>query len=224
MTVFGYNTDIRREDKVYHVQTEARENDFVLISSVFVRGRCVGKHSTSYAGEATSEQQVHEMLTAQHRLVLDMIRQGGLEKLLSSARQNRESLPMTADSESLGPEQKKAPHGDDGPDDTEVKPSRRAVEELRLECLAIESATSDEVRVRICLRMGARAVPNASVVGRLERPDHSPVYFENVTDDNGEVQLALQVGKIEVDGRLTVLIQANANQQSLTRRFALRRS
>ena len=49
--IFGFNTDIRHEDTVYHVQSEAREGDQLLQTQVFVRGRCVGKRAISYASE-----------------------------------------------------------------------------------------------------------------------------------------------------------------------------
>ena len=47
--IFGFNTDIKHNDTVYHVQSEARENELLLQTQVFVRGRCVGKRATPYA-------------------------------------------------------------------------------------------------------------------------------------------------------------------------------
>ncbi len=38
--IFGFNTDIRHDDTVYHVQSEAREGEQLLQTQVFVRGRC----------------------------------------------------------------------------------------------------------------------------------------------------------------------------------------
>src|SRR5438132_13953109 len=52
--IFGFNTDIKHNDTVYHVQSEARENELLLQTQVFVRGRCVGKRATPYADKATS--------------------------------------------------------------------------------------------------------------------------------------------------------------------------
>jgi len=35
--IFGFNTDVKQGDTVYHVQSEARENELILQTQVFVR-------------------------------------------------------------------------------------------------------------------------------------------------------------------------------------------
>ena len=50
--IFGFNTDVKHGDTVYHVQSEARQNEFLFQTQVFVRGRCIGKRATSYADRA----------------------------------------------------------------------------------------------------------------------------------------------------------------------------
>ena len=47
--IFGFNTDVKHGDTIYHVQSEARESEQLLQTQVFVRGRCIGKKATSYA-------------------------------------------------------------------------------------------------------------------------------------------------------------------------------
>jgi len=84
--IFGFNTDVKYGDTTYHVQSEARENDLLLQTLVFVQGHCIGKRATSYAENVTqagfTEQQMHELLKAQHRLVLDALREGRLESVV----------------------------------------------------------------------------------------------------------------------------------------------
>ncbi len=86
--IFGFNTDAKHADTVYHVQSEARANALMLETQVFVRGRCLGKHATSYADRVDrpdfSEQYVHELLKQQHRAVLDAVREGRVEQLLAA--------------------------------------------------------------------------------------------------------------------------------------------
>ena len=87
--VFGFNTDVKHQDTIYHVQSEAREADLLLQTQVFVRGRCVGKRAKSYASKAAESgfgdaQKEHE-LREQHRLVLDAIREGKLDGVLDKA-------------------------------------------------------------------------------------------------------------------------------------------
>jgi hypothetical protein len=81
--IFGFNTDIKHEDTIYHVQSEARESELLLQTQVFVRGRCIGKCAKSYAGRASevgfNDQQKEQILRDQHRVVLDAIRDGRLD-------------------------------------------------------------------------------------------------------------------------------------------------
>src|SRR5579863_8671884 len=84
--IFGFNTDVKHEGTVYHVQSEARENELLLQTQVFVRGRCIGKRAISYADKAAesgfTDQQKEQILRDQHRLVLDSIRDGLVDSVL----------------------------------------------------------------------------------------------------------------------------------------------
>ncbi|HKV91007.1 MAG TPA: hypothetical protein VJW20_00515 [Candidatus Angelobacter sp.] len=83
MTIFGFNTDVKHADVVYHVQSEARQNDLLLQTLVFVKGQCVGKRTVSYAQQVSqpefSTEAIHELLKSQHKTVLEAIQQGSLE-------------------------------------------------------------------------------------------------------------------------------------------------
>src|ERR1700735_2645143 len=84
--IFGFNTDVKHGDTIYHVQSEARESERLLQTQVFVRGRCIGKKATSYgspSGELQlADTQKEQQLREQHRLVLDAIREGKLDTVL----------------------------------------------------------------------------------------------------------------------------------------------
>lgn len=85
--IFGFNTDVKHVDTIYHVQSEARESELLLQTQVFVRGRCIGKKATSYAGKSVQfgDTQKEQQLREQHRLVLDAIREGKLDQALDRA-------------------------------------------------------------------------------------------------------------------------------------------
>ena len=93
--IFGFNTDIKHQDTVYHVQSEAREGEQLLQTQVFVRGRCIGKRATPYAEQAQSpdftDQKKEQILREQHRVVLDAIRDGRLDQVFDR-RETPESL------------------------------------------------------------------------------------------------------------------------------------
>lgn len=80
--IFGFNTDIRAQGTVYHVQTEVREHEQWLQSQVFVSGRCIGKRSTPLPPES-SEQAIQELARAQHRWVLEAVRDGFVDEVLN---------------------------------------------------------------------------------------------------------------------------------------------
>ncbi len=86
MTIFGFNTDVKLADVVYHVQSEARQNDLLLQTLVFVKGQCVGKQAFSYAHELAhpgfSTEAMHELLKTQHKAVIDAIQQGQMNSVL----------------------------------------------------------------------------------------------------------------------------------------------
>lgn len=96
--IFGFNTDIKHGDTVYHVQSEARQAEKLLQTQVFVRGRCIGKKATSFAEmmeqPGFSDEQMHEMLKTQHRGMLDGIREGKLEEMLHTGPATGSSLAI----------------------------------------------------------------------------------------------------------------------------------
>ncbi|MGZ4835903.1 MAG: hypothetical protein ACXVZZ_09710 [Terriglobales bacterium] len=83
LVIFGFNTDVKYADTVYHVQTEARQHELLLQTLVFVKGRCIGKRATSYAEKmkdpAFSEELVHELLKDQHKHFVAAVREGHIE-------------------------------------------------------------------------------------------------------------------------------------------------
>jgi len=80
--IFGFNTDIKANGTVYHVQTEIREQERLLESQVFVRGRCIGKRSAVLPAEAADEG-IQELARSQHRSVVEALRAGTVEVVLS---------------------------------------------------------------------------------------------------------------------------------------------
>lgn len=80
--IFGFNTDIKAENTVYHVQTEVREHERRLESQVFVSGRCIGKRSAPLPPQAV-EEEIQELARAQHRWIVDAVREGFVDDVLN---------------------------------------------------------------------------------------------------------------------------------------------
>lgn len=75
--IFGYNTDVKVGKSVYHVQTEDRGAKHPMIDSViYHKGHILDRRRTHYVpGEKTADE-IKEMVTKQHRELVDSIKSG----------------------------------------------------------------------------------------------------------------------------------------------------
>lgn len=86
MPVFGFNTDIKVGNTVFHVQTEDRgSGNPVLDTTIYMKGRVLAKRGTSYkdflASPDFSESELHSMLERQHKQMIEEVRAGTLPEL-----------------------------------------------------------------------------------------------------------------------------------------------
>ena len=197
--IFGFNTDIRHEDTVYHVQSEAREGEQLLQTQVFVRGRCIGKRAVPYGsgaqnvgsnvGSNSNDQDREKMLRELHREVLDAIRDGKLDSIL-----DKRDTPETL----------------------------AAVKELDLEWINARSVhSSGALTMQIRVTDGGATVPGARLTLRFARPDAAPYYAQVLTDAKGSAEMSLQVDEKSLADS-SVLVQASFDGRTATRKFQLR--
>jgi hypothetical protein len=191
--IFGFNTDIKHEDTIYHVQSEAREGERLLQTQVFVRGRCIGKRATSYATKledgAFSDQQREQSLRDQHRLVLDALREGKLDDVLDK----REPEVLAT------------------------------IKELDVHWLNAQSVHSDRnLIMRLRVTEAGSGVQGAKLTMRFARPDAAPFYTHVVTDSGGDAEMKVEVDESSLSDS-SVLVQANYSGRSATRKFQLRK-
>jgi hypothetical protein len=192
--IFGFNTDVKHDDTVYHVQSEARENELLLQTQVFVRGRCIGKRAVSYSDKAAesgfTDQQKEQILREQHRLVLDSIRDGRLDSVLDKH---------------LTPE------------------SLSTIKELDVQWLNAGSVHADRnLTLRLRVTEGGTAVEGARLTVRFARPDAAPFYTQVVTSPEGDAELKIDVDEASLPDS-AVLVQANYSGRTATRKFHLRK-
>jgi hypothetical protein len=88
MTIFGFNSNVQRDEVTYHVESQARQSDLLLQTMIFVKGQCVGKHAFSYAAMTLepgfSEDAMHELLKAQHKKMIDALEHRPIAEMLVS--------------------------------------------------------------------------------------------------------------------------------------------
>jgi hypothetical protein len=232
VTIFGYNTDIRHGDTVFHVQTEAHENESAMQSAIFVRGRCIGKHTVSYAEIADDpdfdEHDIHDLVTRQHRYVLSTIREGRLTELLAG---HPESKPEPRDPQPAAPPvaQFQHPRAQQTLASTQecISTAPGPHTNLSLEWLSesvVWHAGTASMRFRV--KQGASAVEGARIVTRLDCTACGPVYAEGISDCQGEAQLSYQLpaGSAEPARQCTVLVKVIAGSATVTRKFRLQRA
>jgi len=192
--IFGFNTDVKHGDTIYHVQSEARESELLLQTQVFVRGRCIGKKATSY-GSKTSESQVadsqkEQLLRQQHRLVLDAIREGKLDDVL------------------------------DHPEPEVLA----TVKELDVQWLNSESVHADRnLTMQLRVTEGGAAASGARLTFRFARPGATPFYTQAVADAGGAAEIKIEVAETELPDS-TLLVQINQEGRTATRKFVLRKA
>jgi hypothetical protein len=191
--IFGFNTDVKHGDTIYHVQSEAREGELLLQSQVFVRGRCIGKKATSYAAKAAEAQfgdaQKEQQLREQHRLVLDAIREGKLDNVLDH------------------------PEAD-----------LAAVKQLDVQWLNSDSIHADRnLTMQVRVTEGGAAASGARLTFRFARPGAAPFYTQVVADSGGAAEIKIEVEETALPDS-SLLVQANYEGRTATRKFALRKA
>jgi hypothetical protein len=192
--IFGFNTDVKHEDTVYHVQSEAREGDKLLQTQVFVRGRCIGKRASSYAEQASApdftDKKKEDILREQHRLVLEAIRNGQLEQVF-----DKRDTPETL----------------------------AAIKELDIQWVNSDSVHSDDkLAMRLRATEDGKGIAGARLTVRFSRPEADPFYTQITTDNSGDAELTFEIEEGQLlDSSL--LVQANASGRTATRKFQLRR-
>ena len=81
--ITGFNTDIKHNDKVYHIQTEDKglQNPYIE-SLVYVGGEILASKKTSYAEQAKAgidEKWIGSLMEQQHRTMIAAIKRGRLD-------------------------------------------------------------------------------------------------------------------------------------------------
>src|SRR4051812_36699328 len=192
--IFGFNTDVKHGDTVYHVQSEARKADLLLQTMVFVQGHCIGKYASSYAEQVSdpgfSEEHIHSLLKNQHREVLEAVKAGSVEQFFR--------------------------------DQTEIRDAEGV--SLALTWLNFdEPATAKKLTLRLLVSDSGSAVDGALVTSRLQYPAGVPIHSQAVSEGDGRVELDLDLTKLEGEARdPVVFVRATHGERSITRKYRLK--
>ena len=93
--ITGFNTDVRYEERVYHVQTEDRGRDNpVLESLVYIGGTVVASKRTPYADKLSNgatEEAIGSLLKRQHQVIIAAIKAGRIDDLIRHSAKDERS-------------------------------------------------------------------------------------------------------------------------------------
>jgi len=193
--IFGFNTDIKHEGTVYHVQSEARQHETLLQTQVFLRGRCIGKRASNYGARAAkpnfAEAQIEQLLREQHKLVSDAIKDGRLESVL---------------------------------DKHETPESLAAVRQLDLIWVnASDVFPGSELVLRLLVSDAGQPAVGVKLVSRVSLPDQKPSFSETTTDGQGAAEMKFTLDESALS-EASILVQANHAGRTATRKFSFRKS
>jgi hypothetical protein len=200
--IFGFNTDIKHNETVYHVQSEAREADYLLQTQVFVRGRCIGKFARSYAEARQqpgfSDDSMHELLKTQHRSTIEAVRAGGIEQYLA---ESAESSKASEAALSNG----KASH------------------DFEMEFLNPDNVADDDGLVlRFRVRESGANIHGAKLISKASSPTKpQPIFAQSITGIDGIGEIRIGLSRDEAS-ELNVLTQATYDGRTITRKIVLR--
>jgi hypothetical protein len=192
MTIFGFNTDVKSGNTVYHVQTEARVSDLVVQTLVFVKGLCVGKRTTSYAQEAAkagfSDQVIHELLKTQHRTVVDSITAGRMESALGKVGEVQD-----------------------------IGSSGLSLKWIKADAIGPQHA----IVLHFQVTDGGSPVAGAQLLARLASAANAPVIARTTSDSSGNAEMHLAPTE-ELRRDPAIMVQATHAGKSATRKFRLK--
>ena len=176
MPIFGFNTDVKVGDTVFHVQTEDRgAGNPVLDTTVYVKGRVLVKRGTSYreflASPDFSEAQLHAMLEQQHRQIIEEVRTSLLGEIAQ--------LP--------------------------VKPVVSGISVQWLNPATFLEGTTATLEVVVTKREGATPLPKATVRVLLHTGTPQPFQFETKADEAGKAKLQFHMPRLGPGGAELVI-------------------
>jgi hypothetical protein len=192
--IFGFNTDAKVGDTVYHVQSEARVNDLLLQTQVFVKGHCIGKRASSYAERSVQPdfkpEDMHELLKQQHRMVLEAVREERAQEIFCS---DGEVQDVNAGGLSIN-----------------WVNSDQAF-----------SGTSAVLKMKVLLHQ--KPIDGALVTARLDFTPDANIHSQSMSEENGDAEIEIEL-PADNTSETHVLIRAKTDEKSVTRKFRLKRT
>jgi hypothetical protein len=192
--IFGFNTDAKVGNTIYHVQSEARVNDLLLQTQVFVKGHCIGKRASSYAERSVQPDfkpdDMHELLKAQHRMVLEAVREDRAQDVFCT----------------------------DG-EVQDVNAGGLSINWVNSDQLF--SGGNAVLKMKVLLHH--KPIDGALVTARLDFSPDAHIHSQSMSEEDGSTELEVEL-PADSAPETPVLIRAKTDEKSVTRKFRLKRT
>lgn len=215
--ITGFNTDIRHNEKVYHIQTEDKglQNPYIE-SLVYVGGEILASKKTSYAEklkEGVDEKWIGSLMEQQHKTMIAAIKRGRLDQPADATKSTQ--LPPVSPPAPLV-----VPGSDEGPEE-------RTLDQVIIDYLASEAESEhlelsvvnqteffagSQVEVRVATRRSlsqnpiAAAAIEVKVISTVEPPR---VIFRGKTAADGTATVRCTIPPFR-EGTAAVIISAQS--------------
>ena len=231
--ITGFNTDIKHNDKVYHIQTEDKglQNPYIE-SLVYVGGEILASKKTSYAEQVKNgvdEKWIGGLMEQQHRTMIAAIKRGRLDAPADATKGiNRVAVPTIEARPGIAPVAAPAPSAPTASGATPVPSGEeRSLDQVILDYLASEAETEHlelalltsadfyagaPVELKIATRKSisqnpiAAAAIEVKVISTVEAPR---VIFRGKTAADGTVVVRCTIPAFR-DGTAAVIISAQS--------------
>lgn len=215
--ITGFNTDIKHNDKVYHIQTEDKGTANPYIESlVYVGGEILATKKTSYAEQLKSgvdEKWIASLMEQQHRTMIAAIKRGRLDGP-ADATQNAAQIPRST--KSIPQPAPTPPLDDDRTLDQVIMDylaSEAESEHLELALLnQCDFIAGQPIELRIAARksISQQPIPGASIEVKIVSTVEPPrVIFKGETSADGAATIRGDIPAFR-EGTAAVIISAHS--------------
>jgi hypothetical protein len=192
--IFGFNTDLRVGNAVYHVQTEDRgDGNPVIDTTIYCKGRiirrCVNSYRDFLESPEFTEAALRQRLEEQHRAIIDDLRSGSL------ALEEPQAAPTLA-------------------------AGLPGIQVQLLNPASWLAAGTAKLMLEVKAKGGGEAIGDAAIRVTLTGM-HGPVHFTARTDSGGRAELTFPMPRVGPGGT-EVVIQAKALAGEDEIRYSLR--
>lgn len=224
--ITGYNTDVRHDDRVFHVQTEDKGAGNPYIESlIYVGGQVLDARRTTYDDlleSGAGESEIAQRMETQHQDMIAAIRAGNYDA---------KAAELFGDA----PTQKTAAHKIAAAD---PGTGERTLDEVILDYLAAESKSErmvlqlDEeveivfgvttpLQVRTCMSSSGEPIPGAEITIKMISTLTEPrILATGVTQADGTVEIPVQLPEL-AKGNSALIITAGSDRNRAELKYLL---